>query len=312
MTENSAAAGSGFSLISVDPTRPTCNDAKNNVDPYDLLTRALALARGTHASGLGFLDPARADRPHTSDSAEHALREIAGRLALLATSRTTVSVVSDDPIIREGLDTVLNRHGLLTWPSSVADAVTPSRGAWDYVLLWLPSREGIDPFASISHVARLSSSGVPVVTVYPGQITPLCRLRLSEAGARYALPQWWLSRHVESLSDTLARAELPAQFHLGTPLAIRQELGLGLDGQLEPLLDAAKQIPLEVWRNPEASASMLARPQVHHLRGLALRAGVPLPLDRYSTATRKAPSTPAWRDVHRVVRGVFNFRTQGG
>lgn len=282
-------------------------------DAYAVLTRALAMARSgvpPQAFNEGLMGPGSSlhERYISGSHVPGDLDDLTRRLARLAAGRTTISVVSDDPIMREGLDTVLNRHGVLTWPSTVETSLTPVRGAWDYVLLWLPSRAGIDPFSSIAHIPRLASSDVPVVTVYPGMITKLCRLRLAEAGARYAIPQWWLSQSVEKISELFARAELPAAFHLETPLALRQELGLRLSGELEPLLSAAMLIPERVWRDRNAPAATLQRTEVTRLRRLALNAGLPPPDDRYSAVTRKAPSSPAWRDVHTMVRGIFNFR----
>lgn len=285
--------------------------AAHELDPYDVVTRALALARsGAHPQVLNReLFPHDEARNHAIASEQsEAFDALARRLAVLSVGRTTVSIVSDDPIMREGLDSVLSRYGIVSWPSSFHEALVPAAGAWDYVLVWLPSREGIDPFGSISQVGKLAATGVPVVAVYPGRITPLVRLRLSEAGARYALPQWWLSEQVEELSGLLSRAELPARYHLGTPLSIRQEIGLLLVGRLAPLIAAAQQLDPTVWRRPESPATMLPRTQVQRLRQLALEAGVPPPVDRYSGATRRTPSTPAWRDVHRVVRGAFNFK----
>lgn len=237
----------------------------------------------------------------------HALED---RILRSATSRTSALVVSDDVIVREGLAAVLATQGVLTWSDRTADAHHGSAAVWDYVLVWLPSRRGIDPYSSVNWVAAASPTGAPIVALYPNKITDLFRLRLSEAGARYALPQVWLAEKVEELPQMLATASLPVRFHLETPLAIRQRLGLRLAGELEPLLAAASEVDEDVWRAAaHEDAPRLSRGEIQRLRRIAAEtAGIPPPIGRYSTAVRNAPTTPDWREVRRVVRQAFNMR----
>lgn len=222
---------------------------------------------------------------------------------------TSTLVISDDAIVREGLAALLGRQGVLTWPEVTSSAMFGGTAVWDYVLVWLPSRRGIDPFSSVDWVAAASTTGVPVVALYPTRITDLVRLRLAEAGARYALPQWWLANRVDELHQLLETATLPTRFHLETPLAIRQRLGLRLSGQLAPLLEAASEVDPAVWRSTaQEEAPRLGRSKVQRLRQIANdEAGIPPTTGRYSTAVRNAPTTPDWRDVRRIVRLAFNL-----
>ena len=238
------------------------------------------------------------------------LHRIEDRIMASADTQTSVLVVSDDAIVREGLAVLLSREGVLTWTDQTDQPVVGGTEVWDYVLVWLPSRRGIDPFGSVNWVAEASETGVPVVALYPTRITDLVRLRLSEAGARYAIPQWWLADRAEGLYQLLADADLPDRFHLETPLALRQRLGLHLSGQLAPLLAAAAELDPAIWREAvQEDAPRLARTKVQRLRQVASEvAGIPPPSGRYSTAIRNAPTTPDWREVRRVVRQAFNLR----
>lgn len=238
------------------------------------------------------------------------LHRIEDRIMASVDTPTSVLVVSDDAIVREGLAVLLAREGVLTWTDRTDQPVIGGGDVWDYVLVWLPSRRGIDPFGSVEWVAEASGNGVPVVALYPNRITDLVRLRLSEAGARYAIPQGWLAGRAEGLYQLLADAELPDRFHLETPLALRQRLGLRLSGQLAPLLAAAAELDPAIWRElVRDDAPRLTRRQVQRLRHVASDvAGIPPPSGRYSTAIRNAPVTPDWREVRRVVRHSFNLR----
>lgn len=239
------------------------------------------------------------------------LHGIEDRLLRAATSRTAVMVASDDAIVREGLAAILSQQGILTWAGHTREALLGSMAVWDYVLVWLPSRQGVDPYSSVNWIAEAAASGVVVVALYPSRVTDLFRLRLAEAGARYALPQWWLSDRVEDLPQMIATATLPTRFHLETPLALRQELGLQLSGQLAPLLAAAMEVPDRIWRSSGADEdSALTRSEIQRFRKIAaFEAGIPPSADRYSTGLRSAPRVPDWREVRRVVRQSFNFQS---
>lgn len=224
-------------------------------------------------------------------------------------TQTTALIASDDAIVREGLAAVLSRQGVLTWTDRVSEAVAGDSEIWDYMIVWLPSRHGVDPFASVEWIATASANGVPIVTLHPDRLTVLARLRLAEAGARYAIPQSWLSERIEGLPQMLSTASLPVRFHLETPLALRQRLGLELSGQLQPLLDAAAHVDERVWRaSRHEDAPRVDRSEIQRLRRIAkIHAGIPPPSGRYSTAVRSAPTAPDWREVRRVVRQALNF-----
>ncbi|WP_040796463.1 hypothetical protein [Nocardia higoensis] len=247
------------------------------------------------------------ERGHPVLSAQ-TLHRIDGAV-LAVTTHTTALVVSADPIVRSGLAATLTEQGVMTWPKRLDDAVPQAAVAWSYVFVWLPSPRGIDPNSSVGWIAEAAPTGVPVIAVHPSSITELFRLRLAEAGTRYVLSQRWLAEHAGELAHMLSNAELPEQFHLETPLALRQRLGLRLSGQLAPLLEAAAELDADVWRTaPDEPAPTVARSDIKRLRTIACEeAGIPPPFGRYSTAMRNAPKTPDWRDVQRVVRQSLNL-----
>ncbi|WP_346027430.1 site-specific integrase [Arthrobacter parietis] len=239
------------------------------------------------------------------------LHRMEGSLLRSATSQTAVMIASDDAIVREGLTVILSQQGILTWAGDTRESLVGSAALWDYVLVWLPSRKGIDPYSSVNCASEAAATGVVVVALYPGQITDLFRLRLAEAGVRYALPQWWLSDRVEDFPQMITTATLPTRFHLETPLALRQELGFQLSGQLAPLLAAAMEVPEQVWRSYGFDENLvLTRSEVQKFRKIAAyQAGVPPSAARYSTGLRSASKIPDWREVRKVVRQSFNFRS---
>lgn len=233
-------------------------------------------------------------------------RVLAGR-----NSRTGVLVVSDDAIIRAGLRVVLTESGILCWSDEVSDVDDATVAAWDYVLVWIAASSGIDPFGAIERVRQLGAGVTdmtPIVAVFPGTLSDVVRLRLSEAGIRYALPHGWLSNNLDSLSARLSNAEVPLRYHLETPFALRQQLSLSLNGDLAALLDAAKSTPPEVWTEHTPQQRLpISRADIQHLRQIALNeAGIPAPsFSKYATSMRTPPSTPEWRTVREIVRAAF-------
>ncbi|MFC4245342.1 hypothetical protein ACFOYW_18390 [Gryllotalpicola reticulitermitis] len=230
-------------------------------------------------------------------------------------SRTGVLVVSDDAIIQAGLRAVLSETGVLCWAEGL-DGLEPSTATtWDYVLVWIASPRGIDPFGAIPRVAALGervTTQVPIIAVYSGALSPFVRLRIAEAGLRYVLPHAWLSSNLNRLSQLLESAEVPTRFHLETPLALRQKLELGLAGDLERLLEAALELPHQVWTGHLPQSHLpISRAHVQQLRQLALDvAGIPAPdFSKYATSLRTPPSTPEWHRVREVVRHAFNIST---
>lgn len=263
---------------------------------HSTVRRRLTALRSTFSSGE---DPDRVARLH-------AIEDVVLRMDR---DVTAVLVASADPIIREGLAAVLARGGLGVWQESRVVAGPPVTTIWDYALVWLPLRHGIDTQASVRWITEVASAQVPIVALYPSRLTELARLRLAEAGVRYAIPHPWMADHLDDVPSMLTGATLPARFHLETPFAIRTRLGLRPSGELEPLLSAAKELPERVWLN-DAAAHDLPRDTVRRLRRTAMQtAGVPPPLGRYSDAVRKAPTLPDWREVRRIVRLSFNRTT---
>jgi hypothetical protein len=148
------------------------------------------------------------------------------------------------------------------------------------------------------------------VAVAHAGVGPFVRLRLAEAGVRYLVPDAWLADHLDSLADRIRAADIPIRYHLETPLAIRQSLGLSLAGELAPLVDAALAVPAEVWTSGAALDRLpLSRADVRRLRSLALHAaGVPAPdFSRYASSLRAAPTTPEWVTVRTIVRAALEI-----
>jgi len=231
-----------------------------------------------------------------------------------SSEHASVLVVSDDAVIRAGLKGVLTEAGAVCWTESI-DALDASIvSVWDYVLVWIQSSRGSDRFGAISRVGELGpdlTTAIPVVAVHATNVVdPVVRLRLAEAGFRYLVPHNWLSSNLLQLSDLLSTASIPIRYHLETPLALRESLGLRLSGDLAELVGAAAALPPEVWRDNRASASQkLVRSDVNRLRALALRSGgVPAPdFAKYATSMRRPPELPEWPRVRELLRQGLGF-----
>lgn len=227
--------------------------------------------------------------------------------------QTSVLVISDDPITRAGLRVVLSDSGVLCWSDTVHEADLATMTVWDYVLVWIATSRGIDPFSAIKRLCELGleiTTATPIVAISPTTLPLMVRLRLAEAGVRYALPHNWLSSNLSDLSARLSSADIPQHFHLETPLALRQKLGLNLDGNLAMLLDAAVLLPSEIWTGHRPQQHLpISRGQVHKLRRLALEeAGIPAPdFSKYASSLRRPPSAPEWGKVREIVRAAFDL-----
>lgn len=240
--------------------------------------------------------------------------QIERRILGASSEQASVLVVSDDAVIRAGLKGVLTEAGAVCWSESI-DALDASIvSVWDYVLVWIQSSRGSDRFGAISRVGELGSdltTAIPVVAVHAANVVaPVVRLRLAEAGFRYLVPHNWLSSNLLQLSDLLSTASIPIRYHLETPLALRESLGLRLSGDLAELVGAAAALPPEVWRDNRASVSQqLVRSDVNRLRALALRSGgVPAPdFAKYATSMRRPPELPEWPRVRELLRQGLGF-----
>ncbi|UVJ38039.1 hypothetical protein [Arthrobacter sp. CJ23] len=230
-----------------------------------------------------------------------------------AATQTGVLVVSDNPIVGAGLKHVLSKSDVLCWSSGVDDVDRSTVGVWDYVLVWIQSAREIDAFGAIPLIRELgvdATSQVPVVAIHEGTISPFVRLRLAEAGARYVLPLAWLSANSGELSSLLITAGLPEEYHLETPFALRQKLGLKLDGDLAVLLEAACRVPANAWAvGADLDRIALSRSEIGRLRRIALEcAGIPAPeFVRYASSIRRPPTTPEWPRVREVVREAWGL-----
>lgn len=230
-------------------------------------------------------------------------------------SQASVLVVSDDPIIRSGLRAVLTESGAVCWADSTAHLEASTATSWDYILVWMNSPRGVDLFGAVSCIKKLGTpitTCVPIVAVHAGQINRVLQLRLAEAGARYAVPHSWLSKHLLALPDLLAAAEVPLKFHLETPLALRQSMNLRLSGDLEILLDAAAEFPQQVWTGYLPQSHLpISRTEISRLRRLALEhAGIPSPeFSKYANSLRRPPETPEWPRVREIIQMAFGLPT---
>jgi hypothetical protein len=222
-------------------------------------------------------------------------------------ARVSVLVVSDDAVIRAGLLGVLTESGAVCWSEPV-DAFDPTiTDVWDYILVWIGSWRGGDRYGAIPPIGRLAAdvtTSVPVVAVHGGDVPEVVRLRLAEAGFRYLVPHAWLSSHLGELSELLSTASLPIRYHLGTPFAVRQSLGLRLSGSLSELVEAAAGMPLGVWNATPSEAERMPRAEINRLRTIALHsAGVPAPdFAKYATSMRRPPDLPEWPRVRSLLR----------
>lgn len=240
------------------------------------------------------------------------LRSLERRVLTGAASETAVLIVSSDPIIREGLATVLGEAGVLCWTESELGSGSVL-GSWDYVLVWIEAARGIDRYGAIADIRGLGmplTTQMPVVAVHTGPLAPVVRLRLAEAGARYAIPHQWLAAHITRISARLRAAEMPSRFHLETPLALRQLMGLELSGDLAAFLEEAARSPREVWAGHTPRSRLpITRADAGRLRQQAMGvAGIPAPeFSKYATSLRTPPSAPEWWRVRAIVREAFGI-----
>lgn len=234
--------------------------------------------------------------------------QMRGRLLNADASRASVLVLSDDSITRLGLWASVSETSALCWADPVAEMDAATMTVWDYALVWVSVPRGMDRYGAIPSFDALDdavATALPIIGIYTGDLPLLVRLRLSEAGFRYAIPHSWISTNLHRLSELLTVADLPTRFHLETPLALRQRLGLSLSGRIATLLTPAAAFSREVWTSPVPQSQLpISRREIAHLRAIAVeKAGIPAPdFRRYATSTRRAPEAPEWGVVREVVR----------
>lgn len=250
---------------------------------------------------------------HLLDLSVSELARLEKRFLDALPGQASVLVVSDDPIIRAGLQAVLSESGAVCWADVTAHLDPPSASSWDYILVWMNSPRGVDLYGAISRVRALGSAvttRIPVVAIHSSRPNPIVQLRLAEAGVRYALPHQWLSENLPALANMLSEADVPLNFHLDTPFALRQRIGLRLSGEIEVLLDAAALAPDKLWKGHLPQSHLpIARSEITRLRRIALeQAGVPAPeFGKYASSLRRAPETPEWPRVRDIVRQAFGL-----
>lgn len=244
---------------------------------------------------------------------ENALRELEKRVLRGVAGQTGILVISEDAVIRAGLTAVLAESGVLCWSVDAGSTDIIALGCWDYVIVWIQSPNGLDQFGAINTIRALGAeiaAQVPIIVVHPAAVSPIVQLRLAEAGARYLVPQSWLSENIHELSSRLETADVPLRFHLETPFALRHKLGFRLIGNLGALLDEAALVGPTVWtHNLPQDRLPISRSQITRLRRAGLElAGIPVPDEtRYSTAFRDAPALTDWASIRRVVREAWGL-----
>lgn len=241
------------------------------------------------------------------------LAQFERRILDASSERASVLVISDDAVIRAGLRGVLTEAGAACWSEPIEGLDPTIVTVWDYVLVWIRSSRGSDRYGAISRVAELGrdvTTAIPIIAVHGVNVAPVVRLRLAEAGFRYLVPHNWLSGNLAKLSDLLSTANIPIRFHLETPLALRESLGLHLNGELAELVDTAATLPASVWRSQRTATNPeLARANVNLLRAIALRSsGVPAPdFAKYATSMRRPPELPEWPRVRELLREGLGY-----
>lgn len=224
-----------------------------------------------------------------------------------------ILILANDPIVRAGLTAVLGQKGILSWADPIDDVDYRTLSSWDYVIVWLSRRGHPDRYSAISRLGEIPANiaaTVPLLAVNAQPTGAFIRLRLAEAGVRYLLPQAWCVENLDLLLDCLERGDIPLDYHLPTPLALRQRLSLSLEGSLEPLMKAARALPEEVWDGSTALQHLpLTRARVQAFRRMAHEiSGVPAPrFSTYASSLRGAPTLPSWGTVQSVVREAFGI-----
>lgn len=223
-----------------------------------------------------------------------------------------VLIVESSEIVRAGLATIGELDAELVTPGQALDGVgLPS--VHDRVIVVNASafaggrgdqHRGASALRSV--LRRGAASGHyprKVIAHTSASDNPWLRLRLAEAPSDFIIPtaRLYASRtsFVELIADPPESTRLPTQW------AIREELGLAWDGDIETFLQSIDDIPAAVWEHPaKQSALPLSRRQIEGIRRRARDLGglPPPPFSNYSTAHRAAPRTPEWRTVWGFVR----------
>lgn len=207
----------------------------------------------------------------------------------------------------------MTEAGAVSWAEGL-DGIDPNIiSVWDYVLIWINSSNGSDRFGAISRLATLSQevkTAITLIGVHGTHVNAVVQLRLAEAGFRYLVPHSWLSGNLAHLPDLLSSASIPIRFHLSTPLALRESLGLNLSGELAKLVDAASSLPEAVWLCRKLSPNEeLTRATINQVRAIALHsAGVRAPdFTKYATSVRRPPELPEWPRVRELLRQGLGY-----
>lgn len=225
--------------------------------------------------------------------------------------RTTVLVAVHDPILRAGLIATLADAGIFCWGGEPTGLPAAGVSSWDYLIVWLDQQDGIDRHAGIEVVRGLgvvTTTRVPVIGVVRQRPNPYLRLRMAEAGVRYAVSHAWLSANIGVLPRLLVESDIPDRYHLESPIALRARVGMALGGDVGAFLDEARTLPRAAWESTRSRSALgIRRADVEQLRRLSAQvAGVRPPPERpYASPSRSGPLLPTWASIQTVVRRSF-------
>lgn len=232
------------------------------------------------------------------------------------TGATSLLIVSDDMLVRVGLEVAAHSSGIAD--TSSTDLLRLGDGAeglatFDYALVHIwPADGDLDRLRAVDAVALLAQRSLASTVIVIASLVPkpLVSLRLAEAGCGFAFPYSVVRGDPESLFEAMRSGELDNRFALPTQWAIRQSLGLRWNGEVAPFLAFARTLPARVWTTDLPLSRLgLARSVFREVQ-LAARdvAGMPEPaFSRYASSLRKPPELPEWPRVRSFVRELWDL-----
>lgn len=218
-----------------------------------------------------------------------------------------VLVVAEDPVFGVGLENLLIEHGQACIAVTPAMAQRFAAAIWDYVIIWPLAPGRSDRYASVSCISDLVAS-MPQVTaasVRWDRSHPLRALREAEAGIQFQIDYETFATDTAGFVAELRGGAIRGSFQLATPLALRQEQGLRLTGDVAQFLAIASALPAEVWTTNRTQRALgIPRSAITGIRRAAWEvAGIPAPdYARFSSSMRAAPEYPEWSTVRNFVR----------
>jgi len=222
-------------------------------------------------------------------------------------------IICDDLLLAAALPTLVGGgrggvHARTCRSSSALSELTGADPTHVFALAESPGRlDGYEALAGLGAALQALPSDC-VGVVIARQHDDLVRLRIGEAGAKFLYDYDILASNPALLASALVEPD--ERFRLPTRWELRERSGLAWDGDAEPFLAEARELPRDVWASSCKQAQLpISRREVMRLRRLAFEvAGLPAPdFRRFGTTMRAAPGLPEWSAVRAFVRRMFGL-----